>query len=67
MANPNTNATGGWPEFALANPVVAFQGSARAPFLLLHLRTRWRALVRDEEKRALDAELSRVMQAHKTR
>ena len=40
--NPNTNATGGVAEFAIANPVVALQGSgtAKAPFLQLHLDTR---------------------------
>ena len=41
QTNPNTNNTGGLAEFAITNPVVAFQGSsgAPAPFLLLHLNT----------------------------
>src|SRR6185503_8599946 len=41
QTNPNTFTTGGVAEFHIANPVVAFQGSgtARAPFLLLHLNT----------------------------
>jgi hypothetical protein len=41
LTNPDTNTTGGIGEFAIANPVVAFQGSgtADAPYLLLHLNT----------------------------
>jgi len=41
QTNPNTFGSGGVTEFAIANPVVAFQGSgtADAPFLLLHLNT----------------------------
>ncbi|HLO14966.1 MAG TPA: hypothetical protein VK206_09055, partial [Anaerolineales bacterium] len=42
QTNPNTFTTGGVAEFdTLADPVVALQGSgtARAPFLLLHLNT----------------------------
>jgi predicted extracellular nuclease len=39
--DPNTFTTGGVAEFQIANPVVALQGSgtARGPFLLLHLNT----------------------------
>ena len=41
VANPNTNNTGGVGEFAIANPVVGFQGSgtADAPHIVLHLVT----------------------------
>src|SRR6185295_18721309 len=41
QTNPNTNTTGGIAEFEIANPVVAFQGSgtARCPFVQLHLNT----------------------------
>jgi len=41
QTNPNTNTSGGVAEFAIADPVVAFQGSGTAdfPFLLLHLNT----------------------------
>ncbi|MBK8984724.1 MAG: hypothetical protein IPM39_01365 [Chloroflexi bacterium] len=39
QTNPNTFTTGGVTEFEIADPVVALQGSgtARAPFLLVHL------------------------------
>jgi uncharacterized protein len=41
QTNPNTFATGGVTEFAIANPVVALTGSgtADAPYLLIHLNT----------------------------
>ena len=41
QANPNTNATGGVAEFAIADPVVAMQGSgtADAPYLKIYLNT----------------------------
>lgn len=41
LANPSGNNTGGVAEAAIADPVVAFQGSgtARAPHLVLHLDT----------------------------
>ena len=41
QTNPDTFATGGVTEFAIANPVVALTGSgtADAPFVLLHLDT----------------------------
>jgi predicted extracellular nuclease len=41
QTNPNTFATGGVAEFAIANPVVALTGSgtADAPYLLIHLNT----------------------------
>ena len=41
QANPNTFGTGGVAEFAIADPVVALQGSgtADAPYLLIHLNT----------------------------
>lgn len=48
QTSPNTFTTGGVAEFALANPVVALQGSgtARAPHLVLHLDTRGKQAVR---------------------
>lgn len=41
QTNPDTNTTGGLAEFAIANPVVALQGSGTrpAPHLLIHLNT----------------------------
>lgn len=41
QTNPNTYTTGGVTEFAIADPVVALQGSgtADAPYLLIHLNT----------------------------
>ncbi|MGH9312852.1 MAG: Calx-beta domain-containing protein [Vicinamibacterales bacterium] len=48
QTNPNTFATGGVAEFHIANPVVALNGSgtARAPYLLLHVNTTGRENVR---------------------
>ncbi len=41
QTNPNTYTTGGVAEFEIADPVVALQGSgtARAPYLKIHLNT----------------------------
>ncbi len=41
QTTPNTNTTGGVAEFAITDPVVAFQGSgtADAPYLILYLNT----------------------------
>lgn len=41
QTNPNTFVTGGVAEFHISDPVVALQGSgtARAPYLLIHLNT----------------------------
>lgn len=41
QTNPNTSTTGGVSEFAITDPVVAFQGSgtADAPHLVIHLNT----------------------------
>jgi len=48
LLNPNTFTTGGVAEFHIANPVVALQGSgtARAPYLQLHLDTTGRTGIR---------------------
>ena len=48
QTNPNTLATGGVAEFALANPTIALNGSgtADAPYILLALRTTGQSAIR---------------------
>lgn len=65
QANPSTFASGGLAEFHLANPVVAFQGSASAdaPFLLIHLDARgWREIVVSYVLRDIDGSTDNSVQ-----